>query len=191
MADSWLQFAANSLLCKVSQFPFTYLGLPIGGNASRISTWDPIIDRMSKKLATWKGKLLSIARRLTLIKASLSNLPLYYMSLFPIPKGVIDKIGKLQRQFLWCGYPDKKGFPLVRWDLIELPKIFGGLSVGNLLHRNIALLFKWLWRFLNEPDALWRKIIQAKYNYSPSFTISDLTIPTRGGPWRGICSFII
>lgn len=73
--DSWLKFAVDSHLCKVGELPFTYLGLPIGGNEKRLETWDPIIHRIEKRLATWKGKFLSIADRITLIKASILSLP--------------------------------------------------------------------------------------------------------------------
>lgn len=94
MENSWLNSAGNSLLCNINKLPFTYLGLPIGGNLSRIAMWDPIVDRIIKKLVSWKRSLLSIGGRATLIEASLPNLLLYYMSLFPVPKGVIDKTDK-------------------------------------------------------------------------------------------------
>lgn len=110
--------------------------------------------------------MLSLEGRITLIKASLSSLPLYYMSLFPIPKGVIAKNVKIQRQFFWSGDVGGSSLPLVAWSLIELPKCYGGLGVGNLLHCNLSLLFKWFWRYFNELSALWRKIVQEKYGYS-------------------------
>lgn len=53
--STWLQFAADSLQCKMGEFPFTYLGLPIGGNSSLLSTWDLVVNRMNQKLASWKG----------------------------------------------------------------------------------------------------------------------------------------
>lgn len=149
--ESWLQDAANALLCKVGNFPFTYLGLPIGGHISRKALWDPIIMKIEKILASWKGRLLSIAGRITLIKASIASLPLYYMSLFPAPKGVIEAINKLQRRFLWSGDIGKNYLALVAWDKVILPKWNGGLNCGNLLHRNISLLFKWVWRLFYEP----------------------------------------
>ena len=105
--ELWLSHTADLLLCRTGSLPFTYLGLPIGGNISRRAAWEPVIDRMKNKLAAWNGKLLSIGGRLTLIKASLSSLPLYFMSLFPIPKGIIDCIVKIQRNFLWNGTEKK------------------------------------------------------------------------------------
>lgn len=111
----------------------------------RINRWDPIIERMRKKLASWKSNMLSIGGRTTLLKASLASLPLYYLSCFPVPKGIIDKINKFQRQFFWCGTPGDRSLHLVPWNIIEYPKALGGLSIGNLHQRNTALLFKWLW----------------------------------------------
>jgi hypothetical protein len=42
-------------------------------------------------LAGWKRLYLSKGGRLTLIKSTISNLPTYYLSLFPIPIGVTRK----------------------------------------------------------------------------------------------------
>ena len=106
--DNWLNNFAQLLHCKIGTFPFSYLGLPLGGNVSRMCLWEPIIERMKKKLASWKGGLLSMGGRLTLIKASLSSLPLYFMSLFPIPKGIMAKIITIQHNFFWSGSLEKK-----------------------------------------------------------------------------------
>lgn len=143
------------------------------------------------KLATWKGRMLSIGGRLTLIKSSLSNLPLYFMSLFPIPKGVIEKINKITRQFLWSGNMEKRYLPLVSWKVVQLPKEMGGLSIGNILHKNIAMLSKWIWRFLSDPTPLWCQVVRDKYKYSSSLSIMDIKVPNSGGPWRHICAAIL
>lgn len=142
--EDWLNMAANKLLCKIGTLPFTYLGLPIGGKTSNISTWDPILERMRKKFASWKGNLLSLGGRAILIKASLSSIPLYYKSLFPMPVGEIEKITRIQRQFLWGDPWPWKLFPLIMWNSVQLPKEFGGLNMGNPLHKNFGLLFKCL-----------------------------------------------
>ena len=36
-----------------------------------------------------------------LLKSTLSSLPIYFLSLFIIPTHVVNKIEKLQRNFLW------------------------------------------------------------------------------------------
>lgn len=52
--EDWLTSMASSLLCKVDKLPLTYLGSLIGGNASRLSLWDPIIAGMEKKIGLLK-----------------------------------------------------------------------------------------------------------------------------------------
>lgn len=113
---------------------------PIGGTSSKLSFWDPVIKKNERKNATWQGKLLSLGGRITLIKSAVSSLPLCYMSLFHIPKGVIAKINQLQRNFLRSEIDGKKSMALMVWGRIKLSNLLGGLSVGNLLLWNLALL---------------------------------------------------
>ena len=134
--------------------------------------------------------MLSIGGRLTLVKASLSNLPIYFMSLFPMPQGVIEKITRIQRDFLWSGGLEKKSLALVKWEIAQLPRDLGGLNIGSLLGRNLGLLFKWLWRYHEEPQSLWRLTIQAKYGYSECYRMWDFGPLHKGGPWKLICNSI-
>lgn len=46
-----------------------------------------------------EGELSALGGRVTLIKATLANLPIYHLSLVKIPKGVAQ-IEKIQNQFL-------------------------------------------------------------------------------------------
>ncbi|GKA27695.1 hypothetical protein Tco_0713863 [Tanacetum coccineum] len=62
--------------CEPGFFPFTYLGLPIGSNMSRIANWRPLIDHFKARLSGWKANHLSIGGRLTLIKSVLDSLVL-------------------------------------------------------------------------------------------------------------------
>lgn len=101
---TWLSLATASLQCKGGSLPFTYLGLSVGCDTSRLKAWDLIIDRVRKRLESWKGRLLSIGGKVTLIKASISSLPLYFMSLFPLPKGVvIENINNYKGDFYGVG----------------------------------------------------------------------------------------
>jgi hypothetical protein len=51
--------------------------------------------------------------RVTLSKSILSNLPTYFMSLFPLPIGAANRIEKLQNTFLSSGISDEFKFHLV------------------------------------------------------------------------------
>jgi hypothetical protein len=52
---------------------------------------------MECRLAGWKKLYLSKGGRLTLIKSTLSNLPTYYMSLFPVPMSVAKGLRNSER----------------------------------------------------------------------------------------------
>lgn len=41
----------------------------------------------------------------------------------------------------------------MNWETTQLPKLTGGLGIGNFQHQNLALLAKWIWRVLNENNA--------------------------------------
>ena len=62
--------------------------------------WNDIVEKMERRLAGWKRLYLSKGGRLTMIKSTLPNFPTYYLSLFPIPMGVTNRIEKLQQDFL-------------------------------------------------------------------------------------------
>lgn len=98
-----------------------------------------------------------------MIHSVLESLPIYYLSLFKIPMRVASRIEKLMRDFLWEGCGEGKKDHLVKWEVVSRPRNLGGLAVGNIITRNIALLGKWLWRFPLERDSLWHSVIKSRY----------------------------
>jgi hypothetical protein len=58
------------------------------------------IRENNKKIGILKGGLMSIAGRIVLINASLSNTSVYHMSMYLLPKTIIDKLDKTRRTFL-------------------------------------------------------------------------------------------
>ena len=50
---------------------------------------------MKKRLAGWKKIYLSKGGRLTLIKSTISSLPTYFLSLFPLPVSIANKLEKI------------------------------------------------------------------------------------------------
>jgi hypothetical protein len=65
----------------------SYLGLPLGASFKETAIWNLVLERVEKRLASWKRLYLSKGGKLTLIKSTLSNIPTYFLSLFPIPAG--------------------------------------------------------------------------------------------------------
>lgn len=151
----WAQEVARSVGCLHSIIPFTYLGFPLGNNMNKSSAWKPLIEKIQLRLSSWKARLLSRAGKLTLIKSVLNSLPLYFLSLFKMPKLIAQKIVNIQRRFFWGeSVGGKLSIPLIKWSSVELPKDLGGLGVGNIMYKNLILLFKWWWRFSKSDNTL-------------------------------------
>nr|GEZ28987.1 RNA-directed DNA polymerase, eukaryota [Tanacetum cinerariifolium] len=91
--------AAKVFVCSTFTTPFTYLGVMVGGSMSRLHTWDEVIRKISSRLSRWKVKTILIGGRLTLIKSILGLLPLYHMSIYKVPKGVLKLMECICRQF--------------------------------------------------------------------------------------------
>ena len=81
--------------CKIAQLPMSYLGMPLGANFKSKSIWDPSLEKMEHKLSRWQRMYLSKGGRVTLIKSTLSSLPTYFLSLFPLPVSVAMCIEKI------------------------------------------------------------------------------------------------
>lgn len=71
------------LTCKMGVIPIKYLGMLVSDSRHR-------------------NKLLgSIAGRITLVQACLTNIPLFMMYFYPIPKGVIKKVDFYRARLVW------------------------------------------------------------------------------------------
>jgi len=167
VARSWLLEAAMVLNCKVGSIPFVYLGLPIGGNAQRLSFWDPLITRIKTRLSAWKSKHLSLGGRLVLLNSVLSSLPVYALSFFKAPSGIISFIESILNCFFFFflggGSDDHRKITWVDCNTICGSKEVGGFGVRRINEFNIALLGNWCWRVLTKSSSLWFRVLSARY----------------------------
>ena len=74
------------------------------------------------------------------MKSTLSNLPTFFLSLFPIPASVANRIERFQRNFLWGSLGDDPKIHLVKWASVCAPISSGGLGIRKLSLFNEALL---------------------------------------------------
>ncbi|GJU54017.1 putative RNA-directed DNA polymerase [Tanacetum coccineum] len=162
---------ARAVNCSHDSLPFTYLGLPVGKSMKRVDAWNDVVLRLTKRLAPWKNNLLSIGGRLTLVKSVLGSLPLYYLSIFRAPSSIISSIESIRRRFFWGYKENEKKIVWVQWQKVIADKKDGGLGVGSIKAKNLSLLGKWRWRFLNEKDALWSKVISKIYGSDGGFDV--------------------
>nr|GEU91325.1 hypothetical protein [Tanacetum cinerariifolium] len=168
---------ASLIGCSILTVPFNYLGLKVGCNMSRITSWDDVISKVSSRLSKWKLKLLSIGGCLSLLKSVLTSIPLYHMSIFKVPIGVLNYleygVDGSDRKLAWIG-----------WNMVLTSKKNGGLSVSSFFAHNRALLFKWVWRFLTDGSSLWTRFIKAIFCNKGALDTHKL-IPRRS-PWQNV-----
>jgi hypothetical protein len=86
------------------------------------------ISPSKQAVSCWKGKILSVGGRLVLINSILSGLPMFMLSFFEIPKGVLKKLEYFRSWFFWQNGQHKKKYRLVRWPIICQPKEQGALA---------------------------------------------------------------
>nr|GEV54020.1 RNA-directed DNA polymerase, eukaryota [Tanacetum cinerariifolium] len=93
---------AKQLGCLILKAPFIYLGSTM--------------------------KTLSIGGRLTLLKSVLGSMPIFHMSMFKVPTGVLNSLEKLRSQF-FNGYDSScRKASWVKWKLVLASKERGGLG---------------------------------------------------------------
>lgn len=84
-----------------SKFPTTYLGVPLFQGAPKRRFFLPLLDSVRKRLCGWKGKWLSFAGRLVLIKHVLASILVHCFLALPVPRSILKELDKLMRNFLW------------------------------------------------------------------------------------------
>ncbi|GJT37332.1 RNA-directed DNA polymerase, eukaryota, reverse transcriptase zinc-binding domain protein [Tanacetum coccineum] len=153
--------AASKIGCVALKAPFSYLGSKVGGIMSRIRSWNEIVDSMIVRLSKWKMKNLSIGGRLTLLKSVLGSMPIYHMSIFKVPRKVLQRMESIRCHFFNGADLGGKKLMWVKWKNVLASKVKGGIGVSSLYALNKALMFKWVWRFNTQRTSLWTRVIKA------------------------------
>lgn len=165
---SWFNHQVSSRISgilnfKIGKTPFTYLGVLISPKKLVIAHFDSMINRINKSIVVWRKANLSKAGKSILINSILMDVPIYYLSIYPIPETVLFKFSRLARKFLWANHEQDSGMSVVNWDIITASKSEGGLGIRNLLKVKHSLMAKNLFNFLNKHNSFWVDILYMKY----------------------------
>jgi hypothetical protein len=147
-----VQQYADIFDCSVGKLPIKYLGIPLHFSKLRREDLQPLIDKMIERIVGWRGKLLTQAGRLILIKTCLSSIPVYLLSFFKFPRWAIDLINSHMANCFWGDYEGHRKLHLAHWHLICMKKKYGGLGVPNLNDLNLCLLGSWVKRFISDEN---------------------------------------
>jgi hypothetical protein len=150
-----LEALANILECTIGEFPIKYLGIPLHYDKLRRADLQPLIDKILKRIAGWRGKLLSYAARLLLIRTCLASIPVYLFSFLKFPKWALDLINSQMANCLWNDFEGHRKLHLANWGLICRRKEFGGLDIPDLANVNLCLLASWIKRYSQDDGKLY------------------------------------
>jgi hypothetical protein len=104
-----IALVSGELSCTVSNFPCTYLGLPLTLRKTPKAVLMPLVDKVAAKLPGWKAPLLNRAGRLVVVKAVLTTTLIHLMTALDLPRWMIRSIDKLRRGFPWKGQVQARG----------------------------------------------------------------------------------
>jgi hypothetical protein len=91
---------AQEFNCQVGRMSFTYLGLPLGTTRLTIDELSPLVSRLERKL-TSSSSFLSQLVWLQLKDFTLASMPLHFLCLSQLPRGLTNQPGRILIQCLW------------------------------------------------------------------------------------------
>jgi hypothetical protein len=139
-----------------------YLGFHLNPNNYRKGDWLWLLEKLEKRLKGWSFRWLSWAGRVVLEKSVLEAIPVYWMSLAWIPKGILERARRICFKFIWAGSKDSHVVPWVSWEVLVAPKLLGGWGLKNIFLFSKALAAKSNWRLIVMQN-LWTSVVYQKY----------------------------
>ncbi|XP_042495183.1 uncharacterized protein LOC122074441 [Macadamia integrifolia] len=156
------QLISDTLGISICKFPTKYLGVEIFKDRVTREPLLPVMGKIKGRMAGWKGKLLSMAGRVELVRSLISGMPSHNFSVYWWSSSLLNIMGRWMRNFIWSGDPETAKGVTINWDSICKPKQEGGLGIRRLRDVNKALLCKHVWNIRHSSSAL-SNIINARF----------------------------
>lgn len=150
-----LKEMADSFGLAYGALPVKYLGLPLMPNKMKRADYQPLIDKVTKRISSWTYRQLSFAGRLELIKSVLYSIFNFWAAVFPLRKGCIDCLERICNAFLWNGTFTSARNAKVSWESVCTPKKAGGLGLRRLMDANQVFSLKLIWLLFADTGSLW------------------------------------
>nr|GEV24518.1 RNA-directed DNA polymerase, eukaryota [Tanacetum cinerariifolium] len=132
--------AASLIGCSILTSPYNYLGVKVGSNMLRFTSWDDVISKVSSRLSKWKLKLLSIGGRLSLLKSVLISIPLYNMFIFKVPICVLNHLESIRQNLFYGVDGSDRKLAWIGWNMVLTSKKNGGEVALKVLYKMLYAL---------------------------------------------------
>jgi hypothetical protein len=110
---------STAIECPIRELPYTYLALPLSLSKLRKEDLQCVLDKLARKLAFWKAKLLTKDGCVAFVQAMMTASVIYHLMALDVDPWFIKAVDRLRHGFLWAGKPDARGgCCLVAWEKI-------------------------------------------------------------------------
>lgn len=96
LSNAEMMKMVEGLGCRIGDLPIPYLGLKVGGRLLGVECWRDFVDKVKGRIRKWDVNSISMAKRVTVIKSVISSLPVYGLSILPLPKNINEQLRGLQ-----------------------------------------------------------------------------------------------
>ncbi|XP_042504795.1 uncharacterized protein LOC122081671 [Macadamia integrifolia] len=174
---------------RLERLPTKYLDVKIFKGRVRGSHVLPLLDNIKRKLARWKGKLLSLGGRVKFVRSVISSITVHNFAVYWWPDHSIKLVELWMRNFIWSGDMEVTKKIVVTWDDVCKPKQEGGLGIRRLRDVNFVCLAKLTWQIKHEESSMskffWGHFLKADGSLKSGHISSSI--------WPGIkkvCNFV-
>ncbi|KAG7536617.1 hypothetical protein ISN44_As13g005530 [Arabidopsis suecica] len=150
-----LQREAERVGLAICELPIRYLGLSFTTKALSRTDYEPLIEKIRNKLASWTCRNLSYAGRVQLIKSVIVSITNFWSSVFCLRKRCYREIESMCSTYLWSGSPNDHTKAKVAWEDICVPKNEGGLGIRRLHEVSRVFSLSLIWKILSGSNSLW------------------------------------
>ncbi|XP_018435427.2 uncharacterized protein LOC108807663 [Raphanus sativus] len=154
--------------------PVRYLGVPLSPSKLKKHDYQPLIDKVLARIKSWTVKRLSFAGRLQLLQTVVYGITNFWSSVFPLPKGCLDRLEQICNAFLWSGDSASARGAKIAWRTVCTPKKSGGLGLRRLLGINQVFGLKLIWLLFSAEGSLWVAWVKRHLIGDKLFWVDDL-----------------
>ncbi|KAK9157346.1 hypothetical protein Scep_003920 [Stephania cephalantha] len=141
-----------------------YLGVQLVEGQTRKQQFEGLVEKLMHRTLTWRERLLSPGGNEIVLKAIAQTMPNHQMSMFLLPKSILQAIVHTMVRFWWSSSKKDRGIHWCEWSKILKAKACGGLGFRDLEIFNYSFLAKQVWRlWKGESPLLLLQFLKSKY----------------------------
>lgn len=168
-----------------------YLGCNVEVDGRSSQDFQPLMEKVQKKITSSKHISLSPAGRLILINGIMAALSSNILAVFLLPKSITKKLSSMLMHYWWKGSEKIKGICWVKRSTLNMPKGMGGIGLRNMEFYNKALLVKQALRIHQNPQLLVAIVMFSAYKRSSlEAGLTDSIHPRASWGFRGLARSI-